>query len=249
MTHPQSSSTNNNFSGVFICGKENLKDLLKLDKNEILRYLSYNDNSLDEEMDELIDSCIEEIMDISQYRYIYSIFDVIDSSSFLSLSNSTIELRGKAIREHLKSSKYVAAMAVTLGVEVENKIKYYGKGNLTRGVILDSCAAALVEELCDYIENKIKDLALSEGLNITSRFSPGYGDLPITTQSQILNSLNASRLIGLNVSESSILLPRKSVTAFIGLTKDKKITIRKCSSCNLYGNCSFSREGEDSCAR
>ncbi|TJX13072.1 methionine synthase [Tissierella creatinini] len=248
MTHPQHSSTNN-LPGVFICGKEDLKDLLKLDKNEILRYLSYNDTSLDEEMDKLIDSCMEEIMEISQYKYIYSIFDVIDTGSFLSLSNSTIELRGKAIREHLKSSKYVGVMAVTLGVEVENKIKYYGKVNLTRGVILDSCAAALVEVLCDYVEDKIKDLALGQGLNITSRFSPGYGDLPITTQSQILNSLNASRLIGLNVSESSILLPRKSVTAFIGLDKNVKKTIRKCSSCNLFATCQFSKGGNDSCAR
>lgn len=236
-------------SGIFNFNTENLKDKLKLDKDGILRYLSYKENFLDEEMNELIDSCIEEIMDISQYKYIYCIYEIMDLGPFLALKNSTMELRGDDIKNHLKNSNYVATMAATLGLEVEKRIKYYGKTDLTRGVILDACATALVEEVCDYVEDKIKDLALSEGLNITSRFSPGYGDLPITTQSQILNSLNASRLIGLNVSESSILLPRKSVTAFIGLTKDKKITVRKCSSCNLYGNCSFSREGEDSCAR
>lgn len=160
-----------------------------------------------------------------------------------------MELRGDDIKDHLKNSKYVATMAVTLGVEVEKKIRYYGKIDLTRGVILDSCATALVEEVCDYVEDKIKNLALAGGLNITSRFSPGYGDLPINTQSQILNSLNASRLIGLNVSDSSILLPRKSVTAFIGLTKDDMIKKRKCATCNLYGKCTFSREGEDTCVR
>lgn len=236
-------------AGIFNYGNDDLKDVLKLDRNEILRYLSYNENSIDEEMDELIDSCMKEILDISQFKYIYCIYEIMDLGIFLVLKNSTMELRGDDIKDHLKNSQHVATMAVSLGVEVEKRIKYYGKSNLTRGVILDACATALVEEVCDYVEDKIKSLALSRGLNITSRFSPGYGDLPITTQSQILNSLNASRLIGLNLSESSILLPRKSVTAFIGLTKDDTIRKRKCSSCNLYGNCTFSREGEDSCDR
>ncbi len=245
----QDQINSNELSGIFNIGKEDLKDSLKLNKNEILRYLSYNDNSLDEEMNQLIDSCMKEIMEISQFKYVYGIFEVEDAGTSLSLKNSTIELKGNAIREHLKTSQYVAAMATTLGVEVESKIKYYGKTNLTRGVILDSCATALVEELCDYVEKKIEQIALDEGFKITSRFSPGYGDLPITTQGQILNSLNTSRLIGLNVSETSILLPRKSVTAFIGLTKDGKKTKRKCSSCNLFGSCRFSRGGDDSCAR
>lgn len=240
---------NENLSGIFNYGNDDLKDVLKLNKDEVLRYLSYKENSIDKEMNELIDSCMKEILDISQFKYIYCIYEIMDLGIFLALDNSTIELRGDDIKDHLKNSKYVATMAVTLGVEVEKRIKYYGKINLTRGVILDACATALVEVLCDYVEDKIKSLALSQGLDITSRFSPGYGDLPITTQGQILNSLNASRLIGLNLSESSILLPRKSVTAFIGLSKGDTIRKRKCSSCKLYGNCSFSREGEDSCAR
>ncbi len=50
------------------------------------------------------------------------------------------------------------------------------------------------------------------------RFSPGYGDCPLSAQRSIVNSvLNATRLIGLTVTPTSLLIPTKSVTAVIGL--------------------------------
>ena len=59
-------------------------------------------------------------------------------------------------------------------------------------------------------------MASKEGYNITYRYSPGYGDLTISHQSDILSLLNAQKLIGLSALESAILVPVKSVTAFIG---------------------------------
>ncbi len=237
------------FSGVFSHGNEALKSILNVDRDEVLRYLEYHEGSLDNEMQQLIDSCIDEVMEISQYKYVYRIFKKGGPGLETVLEDSTIELLGNDVQEHLRTSNHVAVMAATLGIEVEKRIMYYGKINLTRGIILDSCAAQLVEEFCDFIEEKIKSIANGNGLNITSRFSPGYGDLPISIQGQILGSLNASKLIGLNVSESSILLPRKSVTAFIGITREVVKKERTCISCSLNGSCEFYREGEDGCAR
>jgi hypothetical protein len=55
--------------------------------------------------------------------------------------------------------------------------------------------------------------------SITWRFSPGYGDLPLDTHINLLGALDTSRKIGLTVSRSLILIPSKSVTAIIGVTK------------------------------
>ncbi len=45
-------------------------------------------------------------------------------------------------------------MAATLGSEVDRKILYYEKINMTKAIILDACATTAIEEYCDFIENE-----------------------------------------------------------------------------------------------
>ncbi len=47
-------------------------------------------------------------------------------------------------------------MAATLGSEVDRKILYYEKVNMTKAVILDACATTAIEEYCDFIEDEVK---------------------------------------------------------------------------------------------
>ena len=77
------------------------------------------------------------------------------------------------------------------------------------------------------------------------RYSPGYGDLDIRVNKDILNLLNAHRKIGVTVTDTGIMIPRKSVVALIGIT-DKKIvqTKRTCENCTNRDNCKFRRKAE-----
>ncbi|MBO4769751.1 MAG: Vitamin B12 dependent methionine synthase activation subunit, partial [Clostridia bacterium] len=52
---------------------------------------------------------------------------------------------------------------------------------------------------------------------LTTRFSPGYGDLDIFSQKIFLSVLDASRLAGITLSESMLMSPSKSVTALCGV--------------------------------
>ena len=53
---------------------------------------------------------------------------------------------------------------------------------------------------------------------LTDRFSPGYGDFPMESSKDLVGLLDAGRRIGLTVSQSGILIPRKSVTAVLGVS-------------------------------
>jgi len=55
---------------------------------------------------------------------------------------------------------------------------------------------------------------------LTSRFSPGYRDLPLTLQREIFTLLEPSRRIGLSLNASLLMSPSKSVTAIVGITKN-----------------------------
>lgn len=222
---------------------------LSINNDEVFRYLGYKNTVVDDETKKTLEFCISEIKEISEMKYIFDVFLIEKKLESLVLQDSIIELTGKDIFKHLKTSKKCAIMAATLGTEVDRRIKYYSLVDLTKGVIFDACATALIESLCDYVEGEIKIIATKEDYNITSRYSPGYGDLNINIQQSILNTLNTQKYIGLNATDSSILLPRKSVTAFIGFTKEKSLAMRKCIDCNLYGSCSYSKGGEYNCAR
>ena len=54
-----------------------------------------------------------------------------------------------------------------------------------------------------------------EGFRTNFRFCPGYGDLPLKTNADILAVLDAAKKIGLTVTESGLLLPVKSI---VGVT-------------------------------
>jgi len=130
-------------------------------------------------------------------------------------------LVGNSITRHLRNSTEVIIMAVSIGQQLEQAVKqYFRQGEYTRGLLLDAAGTTAVETAADSVSRLISEQAAKSGMTITSRFSPGYGDWNITVQPTIVTLANAEQ-IGITVTESCMLIPRKSVTAIIGLQPDK----------------------------
>ena len=84
---------------------------------------------------------------------------------------------------------------------------------------------------------------------LTDRFSPGYGDLPISLQDSFLRLVDAQKQIGLTVTTTHILTPRKSVTAIIGLANQpQNKRFRGCAYCSMFETCAFRKAGK-TCGR
>lgn len=218
---------------------------LKIDKQEVLRYLGHKGQKIDDKINEMIDSSREEVKKIISPRAVFEYKNIYQTEKGIEVEGTNLILTGNDIIKHLSFSKECVLMAVTLGNDIERKTRLYEKIDLTKALIIDACATTAVEEVCDIIEDKIRKEAQSKGMKITFRYSPGYGDLSLDIQNNFLRVLDAQRKIGLMVSENNLLFPRKSVTAIIGIvTPETKIKKRDCKGCNNYENCSFRREGE-----
>jgi hypothetical protein len=218
---------------------------LEINKEEVLRYLGHKDQEIDENLLNTIEECREEIKKIIRPRVVYTYRNIKPVDEGVEVITTSLILKGNDIREHLKNSTECVLMAVTLGNEIERKTRLYEKTNLTKALILDACATTAVEEVCDIVENDVREKAVSNGMNITFRYSPGYGDLPLDVQNSFLRALDAGKKIGLTVSENNLLFPRKSVTAIIGIVNNGIEKKKKsCKECSNYENCSFRREGE-----
>ncbi|BBE30275.1 hypothetical protein OSSY52_04160 [Tepiditoga spiralis] len=213
-------------------------------KKEVLRYLGYKNQKIDNKLDFLIDKSIEEVKNTSIYRYTFKIFDLEKLKEGILLSGTEVLLKGENIKTHLRASDKCAIMAVTIGFEIDKKLRYYQLKDMTKAVIFNACASVYVEKSCDEVQSIIEKEMYP--YYITPRYSPGYGDFSIEVQQEIVNILDTRKKIGLDVTENNVLIPEKSVTAIIGLQKENSVAnIYGCDGCKL--NCSFKRKG-GSCA-
>ena len=89
------------------------------------------------------------------------------------------------------------------------------------------------------------DKVAKEEKSLTMRYSPGYGDLDISANRDILNVLDAHRKIGVTVTNTGIMIPRKSVVALIGITNEKIEKVKRtCENCSNRFNCEYRRKAD-----
>ena len=145
--------------------------------------------------------------------------DLIIEISDQQIKTKHLLIPGQNISKLLKKSAKVSLLAVSAGAEIL-KIRelYLNENNNAYAFVLDGVLSELTDELAIEINRYILREANMKGYNLTRRFSPGYGDLPLSFQKNLLNFIEA-RKIGLSISRNFILKPEKSVTAIIGWEK------------------------------
>ena len=102
--------------------------------------------------------------------------------------------------------------AVTLGMDTERYLNILSKTSLSEHFICDGYYSALCESACDAAETIIR-----EAKDCKPRFSPGYGDLPLSLQKDVLACLCAPSRMGITLTDSFLMVPQKSVTAIMGI--------------------------------
>lgn len=215
---------------------------MKIDKNEVLRYLGHRGQEYSKEIDIKIDFLIENAYSACSPKSIWGVFEP-EFSDKVYLKGTSLAFAGKDIFNHLKGAKKIAVLAVTLGINAEREILKFQQFDMVSAVICDAVFDAYTESLADSVEAEILSFAKKQGLHINWRFSPGYGDFPLETQRAIADVLNLSKTIGLTVTESNLLIPRKSVTAVMGLFEEQQPKVTgSCENCNLKDKCKSKRE-------
>ena len=201
-----------------------------------IRYLGYGNTKPDEETIYLIHECLKELQTIAERkRAVFHFFSVLVQQQEIRLGEMRIISRDLAV--NLKNCREAAVFAATLGAEVDRRIRRYECTNMARAVVMQACAAAVLEEYCDQIQEEIEEKA--GGRYLRPRFSPGYGDFSILFQKNLLEVLDAPKRIGLTMTEASMLTPIKSVTAVIGITDICTSALeRGCSICEKQ-DCSY----------
>ena len=228
---------------------DNIKDLIEIDKKKVLRYLQYKNQNISDNLLKVIEQSIEETKSIINPRFVLRTYPIKkvnlpNEKNQIILNGVNLTLKSDDLYNLLLECDECILMSATLGLEMEKEIRRLTYTDLTKGIIIDSCATTAIEEVCDIVQDHIAKKLLKEDKYITYRYSPGYGDLSIENNVGINNILNSQKEIGLTVTNSGIMIPRKSVVALIGVSSKNTVNSkRSCENCNNKHNCNYKKEG------
>lgn len=155
-----------------------------------------------------------------------------------------LDVRSSAMgRKMLAECTQAAVLVCTLGAAFDLEVRRLSARDMRRAAMLDALGSAWVESVCDAAEDEIR--ARFPGLYLTDRFSPGYGDLPLTFQPALTDHAGARR-IGVTLTDSLLMNPQKSVTAIVGLAQTPQpARVRGCAYCTLQSVCQFRKNGSN----
>lgn len=198
---------------------------------EAVRYLGYGQHAVDDKTMALIQDSIRELERIARYRIVYRIFELEVSDSG-QVTIGQLKIDSKNLTKNIRGCRKVVLFGATLGIEVDILMRRYSLTEMSRTVVLQACAAAMLEEFLDDWQAEFAVKMQAEGYYLRPRFSPGYGDFHISHQGDILRMLDSAKKIGLTMTDGYMLTPSKSVTAIIGLSRENTPCHRKgCEEC------------------
>lgn len=212
----------------------------QLDRGMLLRMLHLTGDA-DPALLSSLDRCTAALCEAVRPRTVWRLLPVTHEGEHVTLG--TLPLGGRDIAKHLRGCDAAILLAATLTSAADDLIRRAEHADLMDAVMLDAAAGAAIEAVCDELTEALRERFAPEYPFLTERFSAGYGDFPLTQQRDLIQLLDAPRKIGLTVTPNQMLLPLKSVTAVIGLSKAPTEDARRfgcgksCALCPYRDDC------------
>ena len=215
--------------------------MLSINELEVYRYLGFKDDQVDNQTKQEINEAIDILNQTSMPKYTYKVFKINHLENQILIDQTDILFPGNNIKQLLKDSHDCIFLVVTLGQSVDQLLRKMQIQDLSKAIIYDACASSMIDRYCEQIHQEI-------GQNfefLTDRFSPGYGDLPLSFQKNLCHLVEAKKYTGVHLSSNDIMIPRKSISGIIGIaTKPQQMKIRGCQYCQLSKVCQIKKRGE-----
>ncbi len=122
----------------------------------------------------------------------------------------------RKLARHLDGCHAAYLVCGTLGTGFDALLRRVSVKSAADTLVLQAVGTAAIEEWMDGIEETIRN-ELAPGETLVRRYSPGYGDFPLSAQRELLGLLDSSRTVGVSLTDTLLMAPSKSVSAVVGV--------------------------------
>lgn len=206
-----------------------------ISKEKVFRLLGQSDTSRSARLMKKVDKQIVDLERKMQPRILYTTRNIrgIDQGT-LTLEGG-IRLKSIKLSKTFRKCERVTIFLATIGKRVDDVIKTtLNKKKLSDAYIYDAIGSAAVEATVDNFQNKMDAMFNKTKQRSTLRFSPGYCDWKIHEQ-KIIFSVLKNDLIDVDLNESCLMAPRKSVSGVFGIGSSELVNKDKTNPCRLCG--------------
>ena len=212
---------------------------------EVKRYMGYHGiNEIAPDMQERIDKAIDQVSSQSHPRLLIKEFriTVSDKTVVIHAENEEVTLESESLCRNLSGCKRALLLAATIGPSCDMLVRRASVKSAVDAAVYQAAGAAAIEAFLDSENDRLKKEYEADDLYLRPRFSPGYGDLKLDHQKDWFRLLDISKQIGIELTDSLLMVPTKSVTAIIGIGGDKsKCGGSGCGGCSMKNTCDYSK--------
>lgn len=187
-------------------------------RGNLLRALGYEgQGKLTPRVEELVREGMEEGVNLLRPQGIYTLFPIREVSESGIRVNAEVAFETRLIARAFREAELMAVFIVTIGPEIERKVAQLSREDqMSRGLAYDTFGSEAAESAADLMNEIIEEWAGIQERRTTLRFSPGYCDWSVEEQGKLFSLVDGEK-IGVRLSPSSMMIPRKSVSAIVGI--------------------------------
>jgi hypothetical protein len=216
-------------------------DQLPVSTHEVGRYAGGSRYKLDEKMKALASEILQKAKTLAEPVFTYAVHPLLSIDPQMGFQLDNGNYVEAPLEEKDPETVSLTAVVCTLGPALENEThRLMQTGELLTAMFLDAAGVAQLEMLAHKARRHVKTQVAVNGLFTGCPFGPGYNDMPLDSQNCLFANVDAGR-IGVRLNQSGVMLPMKSISFWLRVTRDKKAAEDhgyKCQKCDME-NCLY----------
>lgn len=206
--------------------------------DEIYASMGFKDTAPDDETRRMTETLLAEASEYLnlQYEFVVLNGELTDNSCTLwaDSNNKQCFETGRVIAAQLRKSEQFVVFVATVGTgyfkwmeEIESR------GDMVQTYISDCIGSQIVESVADYMELQLQSVLDTKNQKRTNRYSPGYCGWLVKEQPKLFSLFPEERPCGIELTDSCLMLPVKSVSGIIGIGENVRYLPYTCHLCDM----------------
>lgn len=148
---------------------------------------------------------------------------------------------GSLVARAMSGAEKMNICLCTIGIKLENRIRELMNEDPVSAVTLDGAGIAALHKVSQTVEDLISAGACETETSLGMRIQPGQEGWPIEQQRLLFKLLPADK-IKLSLTETCLMIPRKSVSFVIPEGKNLATGLSPCSFCSKRNRCAWRKD-------